>query len=230
LRTKFSWRRSRLAVWKINGLAIISNSGKEEKMRRIREANKKIIILAVLFFIILACTCNGATIAASSQNTEPSTTISAATETVTKQLVSTTILPTKKIIQPTATENLPFPLIGIWKADDMRAPDNSWNITYPIFMEFTNTKQIVYHGLDTFNRKIPTDQGELVYINISDSIFVKKIVSIPDNPSYLGKFQKWSWSITNGKALFTIYTALDSQEQAMKDNTVTALATGMREK
>jgi hypothetical protein len=199
-------------------------------MKYITKTNYTICKFSFLFLLLLACTCNGATMAITPQSTIPSTEIIGNTEVVTEQLVKSTNTPTKVIVQPTNTEDKPFDLIGIWKTEDMRAPDKSWSITYPIYLEFTNKKQTVYHGIDTFNKKIATDEGELVYLNPNDSIFIKKIIRIPGNPEYLGKFQKWTWTISNGKVLFTIFSTLDSQEQAMKDNTVSALASGVKMK
>jgi hypothetical protein len=125
------------------------------------------------------------------------------------------------------TETLvPNSLLGIWKADDMRAPDNSWNISYSVYIQFTNTKQYVYHGVDTFNSNQPTDVSDIVYSN--DSTFIKKFINIPDHPEYLGKFQKWTWRFDNGNVLFTVYGIMDSQDLALNDGTITVLATGVK--
>jgi hypothetical protein len=122
----------------------------------------------------------------------------------------------------------PIDLAGIWKSDNLHAPDNSWNIPYSVYFQFANTKQYVYHGVDTFNSNRPTDVSDIVYVNINDSTFIKKLVNIPDHPEALGKFQKWTWRFENGNVLFTVYGLMDSQELALSDNTITALATGVK--
>jgi hypothetical protein len=136
-------------------------------------------------------------------------------------------LPTPAFTTTETTETLvPNSLLGVWKADDMRAPDNSWNISYSVYFQFINTKQYVYHGVDTFNSNRPTDVSDIVYLN--DSTFIKKIINIPDHPEYLGKFQKWTWRFDNGNVLFTVYGMMDSQDLALNDGTITALATGVK--
>jgi hypothetical protein len=128
---------------------------------------------------------------------------------------------------PTSTP-VPFELAGVWTSDDVRAPDNSWNISYPLYFQFTNTKQNVYHSEDTFNSNQPTDVSEIVYLSMADSTFIKKLVDIPDHPESLGKFQKWNWRFEGDTVLFTIYGMMDSQSLALTDDTITALATGVR--
>lgn len=128
----------------------------------------------------------------------------------------------------TNTISAPFELIGVWKSDNVHAPDNSWNISYSIYFRFTNTKQSVYHGADAFNGNLPTDVSEIVYLNISNSTFIKKFIDIPDHPEALGKFQKWTWRLDNENVLFTIYGMMDSRELALNDATITALATGVK--
>lgn len=130
-------------------------------------------------------------------------------------------------IPPTST-SVPFDLIGVWKSDNVHAPDNSWNISYPVYFQFTNTKQNVYHGTDTFNSNRPTDVSDIVYLNINNSTFIKKLIDISDHPESLGKFQKWTWRFDNGNVLFTVYGMMDSQDQALNDGTITALATGVK--
>jgi|WetSurMetagenome_2_1015567.scaffolds.fasta_scaffold287945_2 hypothetical protein len=120
----------------------------------------------------------------------------------------------------------PFELIGIWKSDDMRAADNSWKIQYSIYIKFTKAKQYVFHGQDAFTSNQVKDEAELVYID--ESTFIKKFIYIPDNPEYLGKYQKWTWQIVNGEVEFKIYNAEVSQEQAMKDNVINTIATAKR--
>jgi hypothetical protein len=132
------------------------------------------------------------------------------------------------IIIDTPEGEKPFKLLGIWKSDDLHAPDNSWNISYSVYFQFANTKQYVYHGVDTFNSNQPTDISDIVYLNISDSTFIKKLVDIPDHPEALGKFQKWTWRFDNGNVLFTVYGMMDTQDQALNDDTITALATGVK--
>jgi hypothetical protein len=197
-------------------------------MKYFAKTNKKIFLFSLLFFFILACTCSGASIALTPQSTLSSTDMISNTEIVTERKINTPKLPTKTIVQSTHTSNTPFVLFGIWKTDDMRAPDNSWNIAYSIYIKFTDSKQYVYHGLDTFNRKVATDEAELVYINKNTSIFIKKFVRIPDHTEYLGKYQKWTWRLNNGNVQFTIYSSLDSQEQSLNDSTITAVATGIK--
>jgi hypothetical protein len=124
--------------------------------------------------------------------------------------------------------NNPFILLGVWKTDDMRAPDNSWSFPYSIYMKFTNTTQYVYHGIESFNNNKPMDEADLVYIDNNNSIFIKKLVYIPDHPEYLGKYQKWTWRLSNGNVLFTIYGIVDSQDLALSDTNVTGLATGVK--
>ena len=109
-----------------------------------------------------------------------------------------------------------------------RDPDNSWNISYSMYFQFANTKQYVYHGVDAFNSNQPTDISDIVYLNINDSTLIKKIIDIPDNPESLNKFQKWTWRFDNGNVLFTIYGTMESQDLALNDGTITALATGVK--
>jgi len=124
------------------------------------------------------------------------------------------------------TSDKPFELIGIRKSDDMHAADNSWKIQYSIYIKFTNAKQYVFHGKDAFASNQVTDEAELVYID--ESTFIKKIIYIPDNPEYLGKYQKWTWQIVNGEVEFKIYNAEESQEQAMKESVINTIATAKR--
>jgi hypothetical protein len=128
----------------------------------------------------------------------------------------------------TGTTNNPFYLLGVWKTDDMRAPDNSWSNTYSIYMKFTNTKQYVYNGIESFNNNEPTDEADLVYLDNDNSIFIKRLVNIPDHPEYLGKYEKWTWQVRNGNVLFTFYGIVDSQNLALSDTNVTGLATGVK--
>ena len=128
---------------------------------------------------------------------------------------------------PTPTPN-PFYLLGVWKSDDVRAADNSWSFKYSIYMKFTNTEQYAYHGTESFNNNEPTDIGDLVYVNNDNSIFIKKLVYIPDHPEDLGKYQKCTWQLSNGNVLFTYYGIVDSQNLALSDTNVTTLATGVR--
>jgi hypothetical protein len=137
---------------------------------------------------------------------------------------STASLPTAS----TDSGEKPFDLAGVWKSDNVHAPDNSWNISYSMYFQFANTKQYVYHGVDTFNSNQPTDISDIVYLNINDSTFIKKLIDIPDHPEFLGKFQKWTWRFDNGNVLFTVYGMMDSQELALNDSTITALATGIK--
>jgi hypothetical protein len=120
------------------------------------------------------------------------------------------------------------PLFGVWKTDDMRAPDNSWKTSYSMYIQFTDTKQYVYHGVDTFNSNRPSDVSEIVYFNLNDSTFIKKMIDTPDHPEYLGKFEKWTWRFDNENVLFTVYGMMDSQDLALNNNTIAALATGIK--
>ncbi|MBV5347876.1 hypothetical protein JZU46_06655 [bacterium] len=129
---------------------------------------------------------------------------------------------------PPKSISVPFELIGVWKSDNVHAPDNSWNIPYSMYFQFTNTKQNVYHGTDTFNSNRPTDVSDIVYLNINDSTFIKKFIDIPDHPEFLGKFQKWTWRFDNGNVLFTVYKTMDSQDLALNDGTITTLVTGVK--
>lgn len=129
--------------------------------------------------------------------------------------------------KPTASSEEPFELAGVWKTDDLHAPDNSWDIPYSVYFQFANAKQYVYHGTDVFNSNQPTDVSDIVYFNMDDATFIKKFVIIPDQPEALGKFQKWTWKFDNGNVLFTVYGIMDSQELALNDTVITALATGV---
>jgi hypothetical protein len=182
-----------------------------------KEKVSVINILLIVSVLLITVNCSMGQIL----NTTTSTATIKATST--KELTSTKTA--TQIPAFTATSK-PFDLIGIWKTDDMRAPDSSWKITYPIYLKFTNNKQSVYHGMDAFNTNKPTDEGDLVYIN--ESTFIKKIVYIPSNQELIGKYQKWTWSIVNGKALFVIYSTLNSQELALSDTIITGLSTGIK--
>jgi hypothetical protein len=121
---------------------------------------------------------------------------------------------------------VPSSLLGVWRADDMHAPDNSWNIPYSMYFQFKDSKQYVYHGVDTFNINQATDISDIVYLN--DSTFIKKIINTPDHPEYLGKFEKWTWRFDKGNVLFTVYGMMDSQDLALNNGVITALATGVK--
>jgi hypothetical protein len=180
-------------------------------------------LLAICLFFLFTVNCSMVGQVANSLNTQTTT------QTATIEPSFTKAPPLAKTATKTPTLKAtikPFELIGIWKTDDMRAPDNSWKIAYSIYLKFTDTKQSVYHGVDTFNNNRTTDEGDLV--SISGSTFIKKIVYIPEYPGYLGKFQKWTWRFSNGKVFFEIYRTLDSQEQALNDTVLTALATGVK--
>lgn len=140
-----------------------------------------------------------------------------------------TLIPTAELPTPsTGSSEEPFDLAGVWKTDDMHAADNSWNISYSMYIQFTNTKQYVFHGEDTFNSNQPSETSDIVYLNIKDSTFIKKLVYIPDYPEFVGKFQKWTWRIDDGNVLFTIYEIIDTQDLALNDGTITALGTGVK--
>jgi hypothetical protein len=179
----------------------------------------KLLVIGLFFIITVNCSMVGQVM--NSLNTPtPTATI---TSTITKAPTLTKTATQTPTLKPSIQ---PFDLIGIWKSDDMRALDNSWNYSYSIYLIFTNTKQYVYHGVGAFNSNQPTDEGDIVYIN--GSTFIKKIVYIPDHLEYLGKYQKWTWLFSNGKVLFKIYRTLDSKEQALSDTLLTALATGVK--
>lgn len=176
-----------------------------------KKSSRNLIAFTVLVLAILACS-------VVSPQTDDSQNNPQATQEVTN---------TPEIVNTTEGEK-PFDLIGIWKTDDLHAPDNSWNISYSVYFQFTDTNQFVYHGADAFDSNRPTDVSEIVYLNINDSMFIKKLVDIPDHPEALGKYQKWTWRFENGNVLFTVYGMMDSQELALNDDTVTALATGVK--
>jgi hypothetical protein len=182
-----------------------------------KKSSKSFIAFTVLAMAILACSVLSPK-TVNSQNTRQSTqeVISTAEATNTTEVISTPEV------------ERPFELIGIWKVEDFHAPDNSWNISYPVYLQFTNKNQFVYHGVEAFNSNRPTDVSDIVYLNINDATFIKKFTDIPDNPEYLGKFQKWTWRFDNGDVLFTVYQILDSQDLALNDSTITALATGVK--
>jgi hypothetical protein len=160
------------------------------------------------------------------------------------QTIKSPIPPTTTLISPTSTpsststDTLPsvpigsgeesFELIGVWKADNVRAPDNSWSFSYSLYFRFTNTKQYVYHGVETYAINQPTDISDIVYLQNSASTFIKKMVYIPDHPENLGKYQKWTWRFDNGNALFTVYEVADSLELALNEKNISALATGVK--
>jgi len=144
-----------------------------------------------------------------------------------------TMVPTTQLFTSTQTmksEPIPLDLIGVWKSDNLHAPDNSWNIPNSLYFRFTNTQQYTYYDENTFNGNQPSDVSDIVYVNINDSTFIKKLVIIPDHPEDLGKFQKWTWRFDNGNILFTIYDLMDSQDLALNDNTINGLATGVNVK
>ncbi len=128
----------------------------------------------------------------------------------------------------TAEIKVQNPLLGVWKTDDMRAPDNSLYFSYSVYIQFTDTNQYVYHGVDTFNSNQPTDASTIVFFNLNDSTLIKEFINIPEHPEYLGKFQKWTWRFDNGNVLFTVYGIMDSQDLALNDSTITTLATGVK--
>jgi hypothetical protein len=193
-------------------------------MNNFLKSCKLVYLFPILVFLLIACTCNGATLSAINQNK------TASTEEINNQTADTitTNLQDSTPISKTKTNKKPFDLIGIWKCDDMRAPDNSWNISYSIYLKFTNTRQYVYHGIETFNNDRSTDESDIVYLN--ESTLIKKMVYIPDHQEYLGKYQKWTWRLSNGNVLFTIYEIVDSQDLSLSDKSITALATGVKVK
>jgi hypothetical protein len=183
----------------------------------VKKSSRSLIAFSVLVMAMLACS-----VFSLKTNTSQSNTQTMQESTGTAEIIDT------PEVTNTPEGEKPFELSGIWKSDDLHAPDNSWNISYSVYFQFANTKQYVYHGVDTFNSNQPTDISDIVYLNISDSTFIKKLVNIPDHPEALGKFQKWTWRFENGNVLFTVYGMMDSQDQALNDGTITALATGVK--
>lgn len=92
------------------------------------------------------------------------TDIDGAARVIFQDLTPIVALPTNSISSKTETSEKLFDLIGVWKSDNVHAPDNSWNISYSMYFQFTNTKQYVYHGVDTFNSNRPTDVSDIVYL------------------------------------------------------------------
>jgi hypothetical protein len=182
-----------------------------------------LLVIGLFFLFTVNCSMIGQVMDSIITSTPIPTSTVTITQTITKTLTSTKTATQTPTVEPSIK---PFNLIGIWKSDDMRAPDNSWNISYSIYLKFTNNKQFVYHGVEAFTKNRPTDEGDLIYQN--ESTFIKKISFIPDHPEMLGKFQKWTWRFSNGNVLFEIYRTVDSREQALNDTVFTAFSTGVK--
>lgn len=131
------------------------------------------------------------------------------------------------VTDTTDTSQFPNDLAGVWKSDDMHAPDGSWAISYSIYLNFKNGQQIVYHGDSEYLNDQPADVSDIVYVSIKDSIFVKKMVENPSHPEAVGKYQKWSWTFDNGPVLFTIYPEADSLQSALDSTYIFGTATGV---
>jgi hypothetical protein len=170
--------------------------------------------------LLITVNCSFGQAVASINTATPKATIKMTDTTAPKMTKTSTQMP--KIV----VSDKSLDLIGIWKSDDMHAPDNSWKISYSVYLKFANNKQFVYHGLDAFTSNQPTDEGDLVFID--ESTFIKKIISITGHPEYLNKYQKWVWHISNNKITIEIYNAFDSQEQAQNDSIINTLATGVK--
>jgi hypothetical protein len=136
-------------------------------------------------------------------------------------------LPTDTVSLKTETSQQTFDLLGVWKTDDVHAPDNSWAIPNSMYLRFTLTKQYVYNGDNAYHNN-QSDEADIVYLDVQSSTFIKKITYAPDHPEYKGKFQKWTWSINNGTVSFTIYNLKDSLDLAMNDTSINGIASGVK--
>jgi hypothetical protein len=148
-------------------------------------------------------------------------------EDTSQEITPTVFFPNNTAIVETATSEKTFDLLGIWKSDDMHAPDNSWTIPNSMYLRFTPTKQYVYNGDKAYDNN-QFQEADIVYLDVQSSTFIKKIIYGPDHPEYMGKFQKWTWIITNDIVLFTIYNLKDSLDLAMNDTSINGIASGAK--
>ena len=131
--------------------------------------------------------------------------------------------PSSTPVGDSGTRDSEFELAGVWISEDVRASDGSWELPFPLYMVFTGAKQYTYHGTDAFNSGQLSDEAELVYVD--GSTFIKQITYAPNDPDWVGKYEKWSWYIDDGTVFFTIYQMMDSEEESLRDDTLFALAT-----
>ena len=124
-----------------------------------KKTYRSLLACCVLAVVILACSVG-------SPKTDASPSATPAAQQVTAASAG---LKTPEVEQPAE-------LVGLWKTEDLRSPDNSWNTSYPVYFQFADTKQYVYHGEEAFTSNQPTDTSEIVYSNVADSTFVKKLI------------------------------------------------------
>jgi hypothetical protein len=200
----------------------VKNPGRMGKVLLIIGSALVIIILALL---LLMKSLNSSILASSTEKaiapslqTQPSSTAMISEPSA---FPTATSSPTSEVNTP----QVPSDLVGDWKSDDLHAPDNSWVIPYSIYFRFIDAQQIVFHGDGEYINNQPFDVSDIVYVNISDSTFIKKMVENPGHPEMVGTFQKWTWRFDIETVLFTMYGHMDTFDEAMSDSVVTALAT-----
>jgi hypothetical protein len=148
-------------------------------------------------------------------------------EDTSQEITPTIFSPNDSSIVETATSEKTFDLLGIWKSDDMRAPDNSWTSPNTMYLRFTPTNEYVFNGDKAYHNN-QSDEADIVYLDVPSSTFIKRITYSPDHSEYTGKFQKWTWSINNGTVHFTIYNLRDSLDSAMNDTSINGIASGVK--
>ncbi len=201
---------------KIERLILTENRTKEAVRRKIPKTLffiGGVLVMLVLVLVIVLQSLNGSRLA---DQLSTSTSPAAQQTEVVNQAANDT----------SNADQFPSDLAGDWKTDDLHASDGSWVMPYTTYFRFVDGQQIVFHGDSEYLNDQPADIADIVYVDIKESTFVKKITEKADYPEVVGKFEKWTWRFDNGIVHFTIYSTTDSLDLALNDTVVTGLATG----